>query len=283
MSRQAFDWGELAEARAVRIAYLDEAGISAREPFCVVAAVIIDSDRQAKGLEEALATLADGCAPPEHREGFIFHGKELYHGGKVLTRERYRPEHGRGYLKSLVNIPGDNDMEVAMHYIDKAEAAALQELPGTAHERAILFHTMAFIGCAFAIEMLMQTSYPDEVIHLVAENNTQSARAIRDAHAFLKNPAKVATLPEDVRAAYLPLRHIVDTTFFAEKAESAPLQLADACAFAIRRHLERRDDAAEYYDPLIPALINRPKTDSDLASWDERRGAKRAQNARERR
>lgn len=282
MRLRAFGGGERIEGGGVRIAYLDEAGISEGEPYCVVAAVVVDSDRHSKGIETALSDLADGCAPPDKREGFIFHAAELYGGGKTLVRGVSPPDHGRGYLKSLANIPADNDMEVAMHFIEKAEAAALSELPGTARERAILFHTMAYIGCVFALEMLMRERYPDEVMHLVAEDNTQARARLRDAHAFLKDAAKVATLPEETQQG-LPLHHIVDTVFFVEKTESSALQLADTCAFVIRRHLERRGDAATYYDPLIPALINRPKTDLDLDVWDARRDAKRAQNALARR
>lgn len=253
----------------MRLVYLDEAGISDREPFAVVCAVVVDSDRQLKGLEAGLSDLADKCAPPGKRRGFIFHATELYGGGKTLVRGESPPEHGRGFLKTLLQIPADNGMEVAMHFIEKAELTG-DFRPSKASERAVLYHTMAFIGCAVGIEMLMRTSYPNEVAHLVAEDNSQSRRLLRDAHNFLKNAELVAALPSDIRGV-LPFQHIVDGLFFAEKTESSALQLADACAFTIRRHLECRNDAAEYYDLLVPALINRPKTDVGWEVWAERR------------
>lgn len=245
----------------MRIAYLDEAGISDREPIAVQAAVVIDSDRHIKGVEVALSELADSCAPPECRAGFIFHAKELYHGGKTLKRDAGH-DHGRGFLKSLLHIPADNGMEVAMHFIEKAGITDPRFIPDKAKDRAILYHTMAFIGCVVGIEMLMRSRYPKEVCHLVAENNTETRAAVRKAHNFLKTKESIETLPPNIRGV-LPLQHIVDTVFFADKAESSALQLADACAFAIRRHLERRDDAAEYYGILIPALISRPSSPSD--------------------
>ena len=260
---------------------MDEAGISENEPFAVVAAVVVHSDRQIKPLERALGVLADACAPPERRAGFIFHALELYNGGKTLDRETYPREYGRGFLEALVHLPADNGMDVAMHFIDKAEQAG-DFRPNTARERQSLYHAMAFIGCAAGLEMLMRSNYPGEVCQIIAEDNTTSRALIREAHAFLSNKDMVVGLPDDIRGI-LPFEQIVHATFFAEKREAPGLQLADAAAFAIRRHLEGRSDAATYYDPLIPALINRPQTDLDLASWEERRSAKRAQNAAERR
>lgn len=252
----------------MRLAYIDEAGISEREPFAVVAAVVVDGDRQLKGLENGLSELADACAPADKRAGFIFHAMELYNGGKTLTRTDYPREHGRGFLKSLVQIPADNGMEVAMHFIEKAAITDPLFRPKKASERATLYHQMAFIGCVVSIEMLMRTRYPGEIAHLVAEDNTQSRKLLKEAHTFLKSKEMVAGLPSAIRAV-LPLHHIVDTVFFAEKTESSALQLADACVFAIRRHLEQRNDAADYYEPLIPALVNRPKTDVEWEAWAE--------------
>ena len=48
-----------------------------------------------------------------------------------------------------------------------------------------------------------------------------------------------------------PLKKIVDVPYFAEKAESPPLQLADLCAYLIMRHLLRRSDSQEFFE-LIP-------------------------------
>jgi hypothetical protein len=49
-------------------------------------------------------------------------------------------------------------------------------------------------------------------------------------------------------------RHIIDTVHFAGKSESAPLQIADACAFVIKRHLMEKEDAATFFGTLRPQL-----------------------------
>ena len=245
----------------MRYAYIDESGTSDREPIAVVAAVMIDVDRQYRTLSDGLSDLADQCAPPDKRHGFIFHAKELYHGGKTLNRANgYPPEtHGRPFLKSLAHIPADNAMPVSMGYIVKAERTGLFR-PDTALERNTLYHTMSFIMAAVGVDEFMRQHFPDEMCQLVSEDHPNAKRMLREAHSFLRDPTSPDAFPADLRGV-LPLRHIIDTVNFAAKTESSPLQLADACAFVIRRHLEGAPDAREYYDPLVPALLKVPWAD----------------------
>jgi hypothetical protein len=250
----AFGGGPLHGHKLVRIAYLDEAGISDKEPFAV--------DRHWRALHDALSGLADLCAPPEKRNGFIFHATELFGGGKILVRGISPPEHGRGFLKTLACIPRDNGLPIELGWVEKRTLTGIFR-PDTAKERAVLYHTMAFIGCVVGVERFMRENFPDEVCQLVVEDNTQSRTQIRDAYNFLKTVESVDTLPDDM-TEMLPLRHIVDTVNFAAKTDSSPLQLADTCAFIIRRHLEKRPDAAEYYDLLCPAMLSRPKSDFEM-------------------
>jgi hypothetical protein len=56
----------------------------------------------------------------------------------------------------------------------------------------------------------------------------------------------------------LAFTRIVDTVHFAEKSHSSPLQVADACAFAIKRHLMAKPHSDRFYEPLKPRMIMRP-------------------------
>lgn len=181
-----------------RFAYVDEAGISESEPFAVVAAVLVHGDRQVKGLERALDELADQCVLPSKRVGFIFHALELFNGGKTLDRENYPRGYRHPFLRALVELPADNGMDVAMHFIEKSTMTG-DFRPNTARERATLYHAMAFIGCAAALEMRMRSAYPDEICQIIAEDNSQSRARIREAHAFLASKTAVAGLPDDIR------------------------------------------------------------------------------------
>lgn len=249
----------------MRIAYLDEAGISKHEPFAVVAAVLINGDDWKK-VAAGLALLADRCAPKDKREGFIFHAKELYHGGKTLTRAAFPPEHGRSFLESLVHIPKDNRIPVSMGWVEKEGFEPQAVLPDNPRDQATFFHATAFMNCVVVVDRVMREAYPDELVQLVAEDNAESRRAIKASYEFMNSPLSAVGLSEETKD-WLPLRHVIDTVHFAKKSESSPLQLADACAFAIRRHLERRPDAATYYEPLAPALTVRPKSDGVIPGF----------------
>src|SRR5688572_19923792 len=85
--------------KIVRFIFCDEAGISnpEHEPFAVVAAVIIDADRQLHAIERHLAKLVDRHIRPRHREGFVFHATELFNGSyskKATFRRLKADEHG---------------------------------------------------------------------------------------------------------------------------------------------------------------------------------------------
>src|SRR5579872_5464857 len=81
----------LAGNKLMRFVFVDESGTGnpAREPFVVVAAIIVHADKQLTKLEEYLAAMAAEFVPPETRQHFRgFHAVELYAGGKVFQRDK---------------------------------------------------------------------------------------------------------------------------------------------------------------------------------------------------
>ncbi len=55
----------------MRVVYLDESGISRREPVLVVAAIIAHGDTQVIPVEDHLERLVQKHIPEENREGFF--------------------------------------------------------------------------------------------------------------------------------------------------------------------------------------------------------------------
>jgi hypothetical protein len=177
----------------------------------------------------------------------------------LFPRDKYLPQHGREILKSLVHIPADNGLPVTLGWIDKRNYADRPDLPTKESDRAKTYHALAFCECIVTVEKLMRDFFPDECVQLVVENNSEHRTLLKEVYRFFQTEEAAAELSTPDTENWLPLRHIIDTPNFAEKTESSPLQLADATAFAIKRHIERKADAAEYYDPLIPVLTVRPK------------------------
>lgn len=247
-------------SKLVRIAYFDESGISQNERFTVVAGVVIPGDNWPQ-VKKALSDLADHCAPPGQRDGFIFHASKLYHGSKHFPRSKYLPQHAREILKSVLYIPADNNLPVVFGWVDKLSLGEHHALPTDESDRALAFHAIAFCECLLMLDGLMLEHFPNECVQVVAEDNRGHRKLLKEVSKYLQAPESKKLLAADMRTR-LPLQTIIDVPNFAEKTDSSPLQLGDAAAYAIGRYLEGREDAAEYFDILRPSLIAIPKMDA---------------------
>jgi hypothetical protein len=253
----AFGGGPLQGTKLVRIAYLDETGISRDERFALVSAVIFHGDNW-QSVRNGLSELADHCAPPQKRDGFIFHAKEIHNGGKTFDRQIYPPAVRRDILKALLHIPADNRMLVAYGWIDKRSYRNHPMLPSTERDRGLIFHAIAFCQALIGVERVMRERFPNECVQLVVENNSDHRKVLKEVYRFLGSEESVELLSPDT-LGWLPLRHVIDTPNFVEKTESSPLQLADAVAFALKHYLERTPYGEEYLEPLKGALTMLPK------------------------
>ena len=117
--------------------------------------------------------------------------------------------------------------------------------------------------CAVAAERYMrQSAEPSEVASLVVENNDNSQKAIKAMHMLLRsrNPNEATSVVvsdlKQMAPGCVPLNKIVHGVYFASKEDSVLLQIADACAFTIRRFLEAKTDIKEFCDVLTG---NNPK------------------------
>jgi Protein of unknown function (DUF3800) len=93
----------------------------------------------------------------------------------------------------------------------------------------------------------------NEICMLIAEDTDRVKRALKKAHAFLRDPKAIAN-SKFAGKPYLPLKRIVDTPHFAAKTDSVPLQIADVCAYLILRRLLRRSDSQEFFELLAPQI-----------------------------
>jgi hypothetical protein len=98
---------------------------------------------------------------------------------------------------------------------------------------------------------------PSEVATLVYEDNAQTKKIIRFLHGFMQK-SDCREIVGDKLAENLPLRKIVDTAHFSEKLYCAPLQLADVCAYVIRKHVQKDADNERFFGALSDKLIMRP-------------------------
>jgi hypothetical protein len=235
--------------RLVRFVYVDESGISVNEPVVVVAGVIINADLQWRAVEKHVSQLIDEYVPEEHRKGFVFHAKDLFHGsGLIFDRRKYPLERSREALKDLLSIPRKFLLPVVYGYLIKRS----RRLEVGRNQ------SMAYSLCAVAVEAYMRSNADfTEVAALVAENNTDTRRAVKVMHDILKgkyrqleSAADIFSLLLEYAPNVLPVRRIVDTVYFAEKNDVFLLQIADACGLIIRYFKERKANVEEFFDAL---------------------------------
>jgi hypothetical protein len=246
----------------VRLVYIDEAGISKKteEPFLVVAGIIVDADRQLRLLEECLDDIVRRYIPADKQDGFIFHAKELFNGasgGKMF--DRHDPHWGLienriPIMDELANIPKKFNLPVVFSFSERAKFPATFVMPENTpdKERTITAHMLVYAGCAIDVETWMRRNTEDEVCLMVVEDNDDARRHIKDAQRYLQQPGLIALLDEDEKK-YFPFTKIKEDPLFQRKRSSSPLQLADFCAYVIKRKIMNPDDQriSRFFDPLV--------------------------------
>jgi hypothetical protein len=234
----------------VRLLYLDEAGISKRdeEPYLVVAGMIVHGDRDWKPLQARIDVLVREYIPEEDREDFVFHATELFSGGKYFTREKWPREKRWEILRKLVSIPHAMHLPVISGWVDRSES-----IFEDSDAPDVLAHTMAFCQCLISAERWMRYFCENDVAMVIAEDTQSVKPSLKGALRTLRDPKRLVELQLD-DVPNLPLQKIVDTVHFAGKRESGPLQIADACAFVLKRHLMGKADITSFYELLRPVI-----------------------------
>jgi hypothetical protein len=260
MTAPAFGGGSLQGHKLTRYVYLDESGIGDpdREPYLVVAGVIVHADIQLLGLEQYLRDMAAEYVPEEKRPGFFFHAKHLWNGtgpGSVFDRATYPRERRLEALQDLCEIPERFDLPIVVGNIHRAKYAAKhgqQVKDFTASIQAV-----ASTVCLISVEKYMRKYWPDEVATLVYENNDEAKKLIRGTHNQIRNTDTKNKVSGSF-AEFLPIQKIAETAFFAEKTESSSLQVADAVAHTIFRKLRGDPDVDRFYKPMEKQIAYMP-------------------------
>jgi Protein of unknown function (DUF3800) len=260
---RSFGGGCLEGDRLVRFVFLDEAGTSGPEPIAVVGGVFVHGDEQIIPLEDHLEELVKKHIPTDSHDGFVFHATDIWSGTGFFKNKDDWPWEKRGHiLEDLCKIPSLLDIPIIFAFRNKLEIEFPDNIkPLSKQDSIILSHAHVFMLCTLAIEENTRNVWPGEIVQLVAEDNGQSRAAIKQSHDLLRNSHRMRLPPEAIEL--LPLKKIRGAVHFAEKRESKPLQLADVCAFIIRRRLAKNDiRCSQFYDLLKPMMMVLPKSEA---------------------
>ena len=230
-----------AEVKPVHFIYMDEAGISSKEPVLVVAGVVVHADKKWRRLHSLLNELAQECFPDGVPEKFVFHATDIFHGSGFFPRAKWSLSRRLEILRKLLRVPWGAGVAVACGYVRKNICPP----PKNPDEIDAWYHALAFAHCAVAAEgYLKAEARRDEVATVVAEDTDLSRKGIKNMHRIISEPES-ATVKMGGLSGALPLKHIVDTTHFVAKDEAPLVQVADVFAFSISRLLSNRSHAEE--------------------------------------
>lgn len=244
----------------MRLVYFDEAGISnpKHEPFLVVAGVIVNADRCLNALERHLEKLVTRHIPEENRGGFVFHATEIFNGGKTIVRSdpRWTPERRFVIADDLAAIPRKFGLQLAFGIVERATFPRTFEMPQdmSPGDLTVAAHAVAFTSCAMLVEHWMRRSASDEICLLVVENNERAKKIIRDTQEYHQD-RRIEPLLTDAERRHFPFRKIKEDPLFQEKRRSSPLQVADFCAYILKRALMGDNRFERFMGPLREKII----------------------------
>jgi hypothetical protein len=240
--------------------YLDESGIGkiAKDPYLVVAGVLINGDRQWKPLKEYLQSLLTSAAPSTQPAPSGLHAVDIYHGTGEYPREHWPRELRLELLDHIARIPAQFHLPVVWGLVDRAEHARAYP-DETPLQRLIDCYAAASAVCFFQAEWYMRNCVGErELATIVIEQNAELQKRIKDIYrratserAIAEATANDATLIREI----LPITRVIDEPSFQEKTSSSISQIADFCAFAFKRAAGKQLDYQRFLKPLAhPAL-----------------------------
>ncbi|MGW8203987.1 DUF3800 domain-containing protein [Sphingomonas bisphenolicum] len=246
--------------------YLDEAGSSAREPVTVVVGILVHADSMWRVAKDALDHALESV-PSRYADGFHFHAKSIW--GDKKYRVEWSQEQRLSLLISVMSIPRRLNLPIAIGACKRTpEMDGINGISAEIHD-----YIAAFGNCITMADRLISASMPDsEVVTLVAENCDSVKNHLKTSLKVLRfgvgagyEIPVIPTRSERITGVIkqntaLKVSKIVDTVHFAEKDEAPLLQIADACAFGIRRFLRRlctlQHQGRALARPALPGVLN---------------------------
>jgi hypothetical protein len=244
----------------VRLIYVDEAGTSANEPVPVVVGIIVEADMQWRAAQQAMMRLLSKV-PTQFQQNFVFHATDIWNSPK------YRPDWNREarleFLKEVLAIPRTLGLSIGFSACRKELGKAVPNAPIDYTTQA---HLVCFMDCMDAIDLFLKDyAWPNEVAAVVAEDVPEIRKWLRGVVEELKT-GRVRQFGSFVdyrspdqgprkwpMSGFSRITRFVDVTHFVAKDEAPLLQIADACAFALRRFFAGKSTGEEFVMAMLGA------------------------------
>ena len=248
---------EFSGDKLVQLVFLDESGTGdlVREPDIVMAGVIVDADKQAVRVMDYLSQMADKYVPLEYRRGFCFHAKRLFSGCKEFPRCGVLDSERRHViLEELCSIPEQFNLAVIGARRNRATVARENPQLSKQKDIDILAIGACALMCLVQVQHFMSRRPQNEFSAVWLERNNLSDELV-------KNIARTHSDPHGPRSFFSsmvqlpPLGKIMAGISFQDKIDSSLLQVADACAWAIRKRVSQGSSADRFFGQFSSRLL----------------------------
>jgi len=247
----------------MRYIFVDEAGTSANEPVTVVVGIIASADQHVMAAERRIEEILGGV-PAAFKEGFVFSAKT------ILQDQRYQSEWTSndrlGLVKAMMAVPRRIGMtiSVAVYWRGAQMAKLYDEFREAGMSVAQADHFMAFNMClACADGYIRDAADHSEVASVVAEDTDEMrkhlkhvVRMLRASPHVLKPEHQRRTVWDEeaghpVQRGEIRVTRIRSSIHFVAKAEDPLVQVADACAYGIRRYFAEQPLGLEFANEIV--------------------------------
>ncbi|MFQ5764035.1 MAG: DUF3800 domain-containing protein [Rhodospirillales bacterium] len=240
--------------RNLRHIYFDESGVG-QEPHLVVAGVMMHVDDQYRNLQKYILDMADNLVG-ERPLDFSFHAKELWHGGKFFKREEWSREKRLEILGHLADVPEKYQFQILYACLERAEYPPEDPENRKSRLRALKkCHALCFLSCLSQTNRFMKEFHQGEMAFAVVEDHADHRSILRDTANLLGDPRLAPAIENDPNISWEPFTHLVEEPLFQKKSGSSPLQIADVCAFILRRHFAGDQYIVPFIERIKPRLV----------------------------
>jgi hypothetical protein len=231
------------------LVYLDEAGIGdlKTDKFVVMTGVVV-LEKQWNEAVVGIQKIVDKYIHPLARPIHIFHAKELFHGTGRMPKTMYTKEERWNCLEELCALIPKVSVSLLAIKVDREKTKASMARDVEKHGEVVASQMAAMSAMIWQTERFVRAFTPDRHAIMIFENNDQCKKAFGHIVWMLRNPVSAEVLSDIAYSSLLPLKGIIDTAHFVEKRGAPLLQLADVCAFVLRRKWLEKPDADRFYD-----------------------------------
>lgn len=222
----------------------------------MVAAAIINPDRHWHAIVNYYDDLALNWLGPEEFDvdlhgHFVFHALDVWHGSGIFHRQRFSLQERMKIFRQMAQAPDLLAIPISFGIVEKDSLPANLKQGNHTRQKQTQ-HGLAFGIAMQGVDLWMEKNCRGEVCMVTAEDTDTVKKALQVVHFSSQNRG-LGYEHENVRM--FRSRSLVDSINFADKRFSPIMQMADHCAFIIRRSLTDCPYISEYLDMITPALF----------------------------